>query len=132
MSDPVPTSQNPSYSPSQALALVIGTFGVGFPSFLYWKLGSSLLGQYPLAKVFLISGISGILSFALYAGRKLWLIASIIGFFGGVGASASLLIYTSLFEREMMWTTEIVVIQVLGALPAMALFAYIVRRSRAS
>ena len=31
-----------------------------------------------------------------------------------------------------MWTTEIVVIQVLGALPAMALFAYIVRRSRAS
>ncbi len=132
MNAPLPPPRNPSYSPSQALAFIIGVFGVGFPSLLYWHLGSSLLGQHPLVKVFVISGISGILSFALYAGRKRWLIAAVIGLFGGIGASGLLLAYTAVFHREKMWTTEIAVVQVAGALPAMALFAYIVRHSRPS
>jgi len=106
--------------------------GVGSPSFLYWQLGSSLFGLHPLVKVVVISGLSGALCFALYAGRKRWRIASVLGLVRGIGASGLLLIYTVVFHRQTMWTTEIAIVQTIGALPAMMLFAHIIRRDRLS
>jgi len=118
------------FSTPQVLALIISAVTIGGPSFLYWQLGSSLFGQNPLLKVFAISGIGGILSFALYGGRRRWLTNGVLGLFGGIGASGLLLLYTMVFPQERMWTGEIALVQVAGAVPAIALLAYTARRDR--
>jgi hypothetical protein len=68
------------------------------------------------------------ISFALYAGRRLWLVAGLLGIFGGLGTAGSLLLYAACFHRESLWTHEIAFVQVIGATPAMALLAYLIRR----
>src|SRR5690348_8321603 len=94
--------RNLVFSTPQAFALIIGVFAVCFPSGLYWQLGTALFGEHALIKVFTISGIGGIISFALYADRKLWLISGVLGLFGGIGAAGILLLYTAVLHRETM------------------------------
>lgn len=112
------------------MGYILGVATILLPSISYWQLGRSLFGQSPLTKLFLITCIGGAVSFALYAGRKRWLIGSVLGLVAGLGAPGLLLLYTTIFHRHSMWTGEIGLLQLAGVGPSMALLGMILRRDQ--
>ena len=100
------------------------------PTIFYWMYGPSLFGRSPLLKLFLIAGIGGAVSFALYAGRKLWLAGCACGLFSGLGAPGLHVLYTVLFNKQSMVTGESGVVLLLGAAPGMTLLAWLLHRGK--
>src|SRR3954447_3601236 len=56
-----------------------------------------------LANMFIITSIGGTLSFALFAGRRRWLIGGLLGLAAGLGAAGAHVLYTGIFHRETMY-----------------------------
>ena len=83
-----------------------------------------------MAKMFVITGIGGILSFALFAGRRRWMIGGLLGLVAGLGAAGAHLLYTVAFHRETMGMKESGLVCLDGAGIPMALLAYILKRDR--
>ena len=114
----------------RALAYIIAVITVVLPSLVYWQYGASLFGPNPIAKLFILAGGGGALSFCLFAGRKHWLMGSLLGLMAGLGASGLHLAYTTIFHKQSMLTSEITVVHVLGAAPGMILLALILQKDK--
>ena len=112
----------------RALAYIIAVLTIPLPSIVYWQYGSSLFGPNAVAKLLALAAIGGAVSFALFAGRRRWSIASFLGLAAGFGASGLHLAYTTIFHKQSMLTSEITVVHVLGAAPAMAILALILQK----
>ena len=130
MSFPQSDPRKQIFSVNQAMGYILGVSTILLPSISYWQLGSSLFGQSPLTKLLLITCIGGAVSSAFYAGRRRWLIGSVLGLVAGLGAPSLLLFYTTIFRRHSMWTGEIGLLQLAGAGPSMALLGMILRRDQ--
>lgn len=118
------------FSWNQGLAYIIGTPTLIFTPMLYWQFDRTLFGSSPLATMFFITSIGGTLSFSLFAGRKRWLIGSLLGLAAGLGAAGAHLLYTGIFQRETMYGKESALVCWAGAGIPMALLAYILRRDK--
>ena len=102
----------PNFSPREplplnhALALIIGVSVVVITTVLNWASNNAL---FTITQVLVISGIGGALSFALWGGRRRWLIGCLLGFIAGMGAAGAFLIYTRWYRPEMktMWDIEV-------------------------
>lgn len=124
--------ENRTYSMQQTLAFIIAFGFVSGPAFFYWQLDYlrwTLFGRsHPLVVVCAISALGGFASLALYSNQRR-LLAGLLGALAGLGAAASLISYTTVFDREKMATVEIVLVQSVGAAPAFAILAYVNRKS---
>ena len=128
MDTPQPSRREIKFSWNQGLAYIIGTPTLLFTPMVYWQYDRALFGSSPMAKMFVITGIGGILSFVLFAGRRRWLIGSLLGLLAGFGAAGAHLLYTLGFHRETMGLKESGLVCLVGAGIPMALLAYILRR----
>jgi len=115
---------------NQGLAYIIGTPTLLFTPMVYWQYDRTLFGSSAMAKMFFITGIGGILSFALFAGRRRWLVGSLLGLVAGLGAAGAHLLYTVMFHRETMVDKESALVCLAGAGIPMALLAYILKRDK--
>ena len=115
---------------NQGLAYIIGTPTLLFTPMVYWQYDQTLFGSSAMTKMFVITGVGGVISFALFAGRKRWLIGSLLGLVAGLGASGAHLLYTGIFHREMMYDKESALVCLAGAGVPMALLAYVLKRDK--
>ena len=115
---------------NQGLAYIIGTPTLLFTPMVYWQYDSALFGSSPMAKMFVITGIGGIMSFALFAGRRRWLIGGLLGLVAGLGAAGAHMLYTVAFLQETLGLKESALVCLAGAGIPMALLAHIVKRDK--
>lgn len=130
MHAPQPSTNKIEFTWSQGLAYIIGTPTLLFTPMVYWQYDRTLFGSSAMAKMFIITGIGGILSFALFAGRRRWLIGGLLGLVAGLGAAGAHMLYTGVFHRESMDLKESGLVCMAGAGIPMALLAYILKRDK--
>ena len=130
MDTPDPTTNKIEFSWNQGLAYIIGTPTLIFTPMLYWQYDRTLFGSSALATMFVITSVGGTLSFTLFAGRRRWLIGSLLGLAAGLGAAGAHLLYTGIFHRETMYGKESALVCWAGAGIPMALLAYILKRDK--
>jgi uncharacterized membrane protein YeaQ/YmgE (transglycosylase-associated protein family) len=80
--------------------------------------------------MFLITAVGGMISFALFAGRKRWLIGAVLGLFAGLGAAGAHLFYTQFFHRTTMYTKESFFVCIVGASIPMVLLGHILKKDK--
>ena len=119
--------RNLSFSLNQAMAYVVGVPTMVLVPLFYWQYGNAFLGANGMTRLFLVTGGGGIVSFALYGGRRRWLIGGLLGLIGGLGAAGALLFYVAIFHKTSMMDKECALVCLAGAGPSMALLGYILR-----
>ncbi|MDB6124663.1 MAG: hypothetical protein JWQ71_3656 [Pedosphaera sp.] len=131
--------KNPDTSPrtiefpfNQALAYIIGLPTLLLAPMFYWQFDSALFGQSGLTNLFIIAGAGGTVSFALYGGRRRWLIGAVLGLIGGLGAAGAHVLYTGLLHRTTMASGESALVCWAGAGPAMGVLLFILKRDKNS
>jgi nitrate/nitrite transporter NarK len=117
---------------NQAVAYMIGTPTLLLAPMFYWQFDTALFGASGLTNLFIIAGAGGTVSFALYGGRRRWLIGAVLGLIGGLGAAGAHVLYTMLFHRQSMMTGESALVCWAGAGPAMGALLYILTRDKKS
>ncbi|SRR6266478_9396994 len=130
MDTPQPSTNKIEFTWSQGLAYIIGVPTLIFTPMVYWQYDRALFGSSAMAKMFVITGIGGTLSFALFAGRRRWLIGGLLGLVAGLGAAGAHLLYTAIFHRETMYDKESALVCLAGAGIPMAVLAYILKRDK--
>jgi hypothetical protein len=115
---------------NQAIAYIIGLPTLLLAPMVYWQFDTALFGPSGLAKLFIIAGTGGTLSFALYGGRRRWLIGAVLGLIGGLGAAGAHVLYTGIFHRQTMNTGESALVCWAGAGPAMGALLFILTRDK--
>jgi hypothetical protein len=112
------------------LAYIIGTPTLILTPMIHWQYGSAIFGSSGLEAMFVIMAVGGILSFALFGGRRRWLVGGLLGLAAGLGAAVAHLLYTGIFQRETMYDTESALVCWAGAGIPTALLAYILKRDK--
>ena len=130
MDTPQPSTHNVEFSWNQGLAYIIGVPTLLFTPMFYWQYNKALFGSSGLAKMFLITAIGGTLSFALFAGRRRWLLGALLGLAAGLGAAGAHLLYTGVFHRVTMYDKESALVCMAGAGIPMAVLAYIQKKDK--
>jgi hypothetical protein len=116
---------------SQAIAYIVGICTIVLPPVICWQHGPALLlGAYPVLKLLLISGIGGVITFALALKKGDRVAGAFSGLFIGAGAAGGFVLYTSLFHRLSLSKGEIMLAELVGALPGFLLLACLTRRRR--
>ena len=80
--------------------------------------------------MFIITGAGGTVSFALFVGRRRWLIGGVLGLVGGLGSAGAHVLYTAIFHKASMLDTKSALVCLAGAGPSMALLAFILKRDK--
>ena len=130
MDNSKPTSGNIEFSFNQGLAYLIGLPTMMLAPMFYWQYDRSLFGPSGLTKLFIIAGVGGMISFALFGGRRRWAVGGLLGLLGGLGAAGAHVLYTTIFQKENMENAESALACLAGAGPAMALLAYLLKRDK--
>ncbi len=130
MGTPQPSTRKIEFTWNQGLAYIIGVPTLILTPTVYWQYDRSLFGSSAMAKMFVITAVGGALSFALFAGRRRWLIGSLFGLVAGLGAAGAHVLYTGVLHRDMLYNKETVLACLAGAGIPMALLAYILRRDK--
>ena len=112
---------------NQAIAYIIGTPAM-FAPLVYWQYGAALFGAYAMLKLFIIGAVGGTISFAIYAGAKRWLLGALLGLPAGIAACGVHHLYTLIFHKESMYTSESALLVIAGAGPFMFALHQILQR----
>lgn len=104
-----------------ALAYIVGTGFILFPSLAQSQYGSSLFGEHPVSKLLSIAAVGGALSGALFTGRRAWLIGLICGALAGIGAAGAFTVYAAWMHKKTFGKVEIMLILCIGAMPGVLL-----------
>jgi nitrate/nitrite transporter NarK len=115
---------------NEGLAYIFGVPTLLFTPMFYWQYDNTLFGSSAMAKMFVITGIGGTLSFALFAGRRRWLIGALLGLVAGLGAAGAHLLYAAIFHRETMYDKESALVCLAGAGIPMVVLAYILKKDK--
>ena len=101
MNTPQPSTNKIEFTWNQGLAYLIGVPALLFTPMVYWQYDRALFGSSAMLKMFLITAIGGTLSFALFGGRKRWLIGSLLGLAAGLGAAGrAFTVYRDISQRD--------------------------------
>ena len=109
---------------NQGLAMILMVTGVLLPATAYWQYGGAeLLGDDSLVKLIALTGASGAVGLALYAGLRGWARALLPGALAGAGASGLQVAYVLFLDRSSVFTGELILVSFVGAVPGLLLFA---------
>jgi hypothetical protein len=121
------SAPNQKISTRHGLGYLIMACTIVFPTLAYFEKGSSLFGEFALAKLLGIAAIGGAITGALFAKQNRWLIGCLTGALAGAGAAAAVPLYVNCFHRQELWKGEFILVLGAGALPGFLLGKLLMR-----
>jgi hypothetical protein len=129
-------SQNPAGSPApiirergpvllrQKIALVLFTLTVPILAMDYWQNGGRItfFGEVPLRTLGIVACLGGAVSFLMYGSTREMVWSWFTGAVAGFGGFYSHILYTTLLEKEELWSAESIMVAAIGATPGILMY----------
>ena len=108
----------------QKLALVVFTLTVPILAMDYWQNGGRItfFGEIPLRTLGITACIGGAISFLMYSSTREMVWSWFPGVVAGFGGFYSHILYTTLLEKEELWSVESIMVAGVGALPGILMY----------
>ena len=108
----------------QKLALVVFTLTVPILAMDYWQNGGRItfFGEIPLRTLGIAACLGGAVSFLMYSSTREMVWSWFPGGVAGFGGFYSHILYTTLLEKEELWSVESIMVAGVGAAPGILMY----------